>query len=131
MDWRIAYTRSDGGGAIVTPIAWARKVSAVTMAGKCKIIDPPRPLDLVAGRPVDLTSMQAFAPEWAESEDEFLSRVKGKAVPPEATDIIVVRVSELPDLKDRHAFVIRDGKLTVDPDKPRVKQYLPSPDDSA
>jgi hypothetical protein len=124
MDRRIAYTRADGGVTVVTSVPWARMVSSALIDGERVAVDPPRPLDLAAGRPLGALDMQAMEPEWSESENDFLERVAAKAIPADATDIIVLDAADLPDRAMRHAWVIVKGKLIVDPNAERRLQYV-------
>jgi hypothetical protein len=89
---KIIYTRPDGGLSIVNPAPWARLCAAITVAGERLVMSPPVPFDgLVRAHKTDQLS-----PEWAETEDEFIARVRGKDVPADALDVRVVDEAAIP-----------------------------------
>ena len=62
--------------------------------------------------------LKTLAPEWAETEDEFLSRLKARAVPPDARHVRYVDASSIP--QDRTYRNALKHDLTFDMDKCRA-----------
>lgn len=109
---KIIYTSADGSLAVCTPVEGARLATAVTLA------------DGTVLRSADPVSVDRFlrrwpvagaVAEWAESEDEFVERIKAKDVPPDATNVIVADASVLPVSREkRRAWRIDAGQVVVD-----------------
>jgi hypothetical protein len=102
---------------VVNPAEGARLAYAV-MAGGSDIrrSKTPVPVDQLLRRwPVD-----GVTAEWAESEDEFIGRIRAKDVPANAGNVLIVDASEIPaDRTFRDAWAIDGGKLGHDMVKAR------------
>lgn len=115
---RIAYVRPDGGLSILTPAPWARLVSAITIDGDRSALAAPTPFDAL----VRVHKTEDLSPEWAESEDAFIERIRMKDVPADALDIRIVEQSDLPaDRTFRNAWhITAGGGVEVHMDKARA-----------
>lgn len=96
---KIAYSKPDGGVAIVTPAPFARLVSQVTFNRKAVTIDPPQPFD----RFVRQFKTADLSPVWAESEADFFGRIAAKDVPAGAFWKLIDD-SEVPPRETREAY---------------------------
>lgn len=57
---------------------------------------------------------------WAETEDEFVARIRAKDIPDDATNVTIVEDTDLPSRKFRNAWKQNaEGKPTVDMPKAR------------
>lgn len=104
---RIAYTRPDGAVSIVSPAPMARHVKSIIVGGEKISVEPTR-FDVF----VTQYGTQDLSPEWAETESEFLERVRVGAVPDDAVDVAIV--DEIPeDRSTRASWALVDGKVVA------------------
>jgi len=114
---KIAYVRPDGGVSVVHPVLQARRVGAITVDG-VRIETDPTPFEQL----IRLYGTDNLSPEWAETEDEFLDRIRNRDVPADA--LVVIVVDELPDDRtNRAAWVVVDGRLVVAPPSSNPDDY--------
>ena len=89
---------------VCTPDICARLIASVTVGGARVPFASPTPLyhavatHKLVGSNID-EMLATLSPEWAESEDAFLDRVRQRSVPPDAIHVRVVDASAIP--KDR------------------------------
>jgi len=90
---KIIFTRPDESLSVVVPAEGSRLASRVRLADGAELVaDTPRPVDsFVRGWPVD-----GAAPEWAETEEQWLARVIAKSCPPDAANVHTIDASEVP-----------------------------------
>lgn len=116
----IAFTRADGGTSVVHPHNGARLVRNALIDGHRVNYDPPIRLDEIHRRWTPEIEA-ALAPEWAETDDEFLERVARKAIPDDAADVIVIDKRQIPaDRTFREAWSVTGGAVAVDMGKART-----------
>lgn len=112
---RIVYQRSDGGLSVVHPFEGARLALAVTVDGVTRSSECPQTVDSfyrrwpVAGAVVD----------WAETEDEFVSRLAEKEAAKGRTPIIVEEVGVPTDRTFRDAWQLSGTKIEHNMEKCR------------
>lgn len=113
----IVYTHSDGGVRYVIPAPGARLARNVRLAdGTVLMSDVPQPVDRFLRR----WPVEGATPEWAETEEEFLQRIRAKDIPPDAQNVAVVDVGELPrDRTFREAWKLSGGRVEYDLQKCR------------
>ena len=92
----IVYTRPDGGLSVCRPALNARlcvvgEKDATTVV---PFYAAQREADLLA-LPYD-EAVAALSPRWAETEDEFVARVRELSVPADADGVRIADESELP-----------------------------------
>ena len=101
---KIAYRRPDGGVSIVVPAPLARLVSVVERGGEVVKVPAYRLFRSGDAIPADV--------RWAETEEEFLARVRAKDVPSDA--VAVVEVDDVPmDRTFRDAWDVDDSGVSV------------------
>jgi hypothetical protein len=89
----ISYTRPDGGTSIVRPAAGARLATSVSLADGTRLTsDGPQPVNRFAHR----WPIEGATAEWAETENEFIGRVRARSIPPDAPNITIVDESAIP-----------------------------------
>jgi len=109
----IAYTHPNGGTSICRPAPWARLVAAFTLNGR-HVLNPPVPFDLLVAQ----FNTESLAPEWAETENQFLTRIRLKDVPADATAVRIIDAADIP--VDR---TFRDAlKIDLTHDMPRARE---------
>lgn len=114
---KIVFTRADGGVSVMGPCEGARLAYSVTLPDGSKFSSQAAcPVDTFLRRwPVDGASV-----EWAETIDEFYARIIAKDVPKDATNLVMVNESEIPqDRTFRDALAIIDEKIVYDMPKCR------------
>jgi hypothetical protein len=106
----IAYTRPDGGVTVMRAAPGARLARAITVDGQRIESAEPVPVDaFMRGWPVD-----GAVADWAETEDEFIERMRAAHVPAEATDVTVIDESAVPaDRTQRDRWRIKDGAIVI------------------
>lgn len=117
----IVYTRPDGGLSVRRPALGARLALFVTLKDGSRIPSAGP----VTPRPVDQFLRQwpvaGATAEWAESEDQFLQRIRAKDVPANATDVQIVDEAAIPsDRAFRNAWKAAGAAVAVD--MPRARQ---------
>lgn len=113
---RIAYRRPDGGLSIVIPVEGGRLARSVTIDGETMKAAPPVPVSLMCG---NWPKVGATA-EWAETEDEFATRIAEKDVPAGALDVAIIEADSLPaDRTFRDAWALSGGTVGHDMAKAR------------
>ena len=100
MTRKIIYTRPDGGLSVVHPVEGGRLANFITLADgtilpKAPVITP-LPVDRILRR----WPVEGAVVSWAETEDEFVSRIALKDVPSDALAQRICDESEIP--VDRH-----------------------------
>lgn len=115
----IVYTRPDGGLSVCRPAEGARLAFFITLNDGTRLPTSPftaRAVDSVKrGWPVT-----GAVVEWAESEDEFISRILKKDIPADATNVQVVGESAIPsDRTFRNAWKAGSGLVEYDMEKCR------------
>ncbi len=131
MDKRIIFNPASGGPAVVlTPAPQAR---GCTLNDDGERLFAAFPNDaavvkaMLACTPADMADKLAnpfpglttriYRPETSK---EFVVRVAAKDVPPDARDVTVIDVADVPtDLVFRNAWIVRDGRLVYDMPKAR------------
>lgn len=119
---RIAYAAPDGSVAIVIPSIGARLCSSVRAADGIsrKPYSPPVSFDRIAKGMSFAQATVIYDPEWSETEDQFVERVRQKDVPSDAKTVILVEEEDLPPRMDpktkhlRNAWRISGRKVVVD-----------------
>lgn len=108
----IIYSRPDGGVSICRPIEGARLALSVTQADGTVIrSETPRPVDTFARR----WPVAGATAEWAETEEEFIERIRQKDVDKNATNVLVVDEAAIPaDRAHRRAWRLNAGVIAVD-----------------
>lgn len=110
---KIAYTNSAGGLEILHPVEGARLAYAVldSQGKDIKRSATPVAVDtLLRGWPVE-----GATAEWAETEDEFVARIRQKDVPAGAVGVQVIDTSIIPsDRTHRRAWRLNAGVIEVD-----------------
>lgn len=109
---KIVYTQVNGVCAVVHPCEGARLALSVTLADGTRLSAAnARPVDaFLRGWPVS-----GATAEWAETEDEFVERIRQKDVPANATDVLIVDESALPaDRAFRNAWRVGAGGIGCD-----------------
>ena len=110
----IAYTRPDGGLSLISPVEGARLAVAITLADGTQLAArEPRPVDSFLRRwPVEGAKVQ-----WAETEDEFIARIRQKDVPADALSVVTLEAAALPERAYRDAWEIANGAVVVNAPK--------------
>lgn len=114
---KIIYTRPDGGISVVHPAEGFRLATALKQNGKILVrSEVAVPVDsLRRGWPIPGVTAQ-----WAETEGEFVARVRAKVVPADAINVQVVDGSTIPsDRTFRDAWAVNGGAVAVDMPKAR------------
>ena len=119
---KIIYTRFDGGLSVANPVEGARLAFSIT------VLENGRVRKLWAGGntggvplaalPVDTIlrgwPVEGASAEWAETEDQFLTRVLAKVVPDDAVNVRICDAAEIPtDRTFRNAWEDGDGGIKV------------------
>jgi hypothetical protein len=106
---KIVYSHG-GRACICHPAEGARLIRTLTLSDGTVLGDKESPVHadtLLRTWPID----GAIA-DWAETESEFLDRIKSKDVPEGATDVLIIDSSEIPaDRKFRDAWRISEGRI--------------------
>lgn len=110
----IVYRSAQGRVEICYPAPWARLCEAVTAGDARIVLDPPTRFDVQVRR----FGTDDLAPEWAETEEDFVARIAARDVPENATDIGVVDVEEIPG--DRTYRGAWNPDLSIDMDTART-----------
>lgn len=108
----IAFERDDGGVSVSYPAEGARLALSVTLAGGNVLGDgaTPRAVDtFLRGWPIT-----GAVARWAESEDQFVARVRDKVIPAGALAFIVDDSAIPQDRTFRDAWAIQGGAVAVD-----------------
>jgi hypothetical protein len=110
----IVFTRPDGGVSVCRPAEGARLAFAVTIDGATISSETPRPVDGFLRRwPVDGAVVQ-----WAETEDEFVERIKLKDTPANAVDVRIIDAATIPaDRSMRAAWRLGPSGIEIDTTK--------------
>lgn len=112
---KIIYTRSDGGVSVVSPAEGQRLATKVLAAFGIVLFQVGTPL------PVEQISRIwkiLFGVEWAETEDEFVTRIAAKDVPT-GTPFQIVEQSAIPQDRAFHNAWKQAG-ATIEHDLPRA-----------
>lgn len=112
---KVIFARPDGGLSIVTPAEGARLALSVTLGNE--IFENVQEGERVA-QPVDQFlrrwPVEGAVAEWAESEPEFVERIRATTVP-RGTKSILLDDTDLPeDRATRDAWRLVDGAVAVD-----------------
>lgn len=123
---KIIYTHPDGGLSVIHPTVGARLAFFITLADGA-VLPPGANSEAAAGippQPVD--SILRFWPvpgavaKWAETEDQFVARIRAKDVPADAIDVQIVDESAIPtDRTFRNAWTAGAGRVEHDMAKAR------------
>jgi len=89
---KIVYTRPDGGISVVSPAEGARLANSVTLANGTVLSGGPRSVDQFLRR----WPVAGAVAQWAETEDEFLARVRARSVPANASGVRIVNDTDIP-----------------------------------
>ena len=128
---KIIYTRPDGGLSVVHPVEGARLGHSITLADGTVLDsnDPVQRLTKQAPQPVPVDELRRGWPvagaiaNWAETEDEFLARVKAKVLPADAINSQIVDEAAVPtDRTFRNAWEQAGATVTVSMAKARNLQ---------
>lgn len=88
----IVYSRPDGGLSVCTPHEGARLATSIRLDGAFVESRGPVPVDsFLRGWPVS-----GAEATWAESEEEFIARVRSLSVPGDAHDVATIERDQLP-----------------------------------
>lgn len=106
----IAYETIDGTLAIVTPVPGARLAHSIIVDGRVLASETSQPVDqFLRGWPIE-----GAVAEWAETEDEFVNRVRVLVVPRDVVKNTIVDHTELPsDREFRDAWRLDDASRVV------------------
>lgn len=103
----IIYTKPDGGMQILLPMGGGRLANSITVNNKT-----------YSGKSVPVSDLfrywwlEGAVIDWAESDDEWITRIAAKDVPANSIDVFIVDESEIPkDCTFRPAWEILDGKI--------------------
>lgn len=104
----VVYTRPDGGVTELFPSPFARLCSGFVLNGETQTLEQVCPLDILQ------RTFGAIEPIYAETEDEFVSRIAAKDVPAGATNVTCLDFEGLPsDPATRGAWEIVNGQVVV------------------
>lgn len=110
---KIIFTRPDGGLSVVTPAQGARLATALLERDGTVFASSEKPIPV--GRFLRIWPAEGYTAVWAETEDEFVARIRAKDVPADAIDVQVVDESAIPaDRTFRDAWKARAGGVEVD-----------------
>jgi hypothetical protein len=114
---RILYTRPDGGLSIVNPALGGRLVASFNDDK----FSPPITADRIAVETAVLVALSDNGQiKWAETEDEWIARIRAKDVPSWAINTTILDESKIPtDRTFRDAWQLVDGNVVVDMSKAR------------
>lgn len=114
---KIIFTRPDGGLSVVHPAEGARLAVSVTLADGTRLVaSAPQPVDRYLRR----WPVAGAIPEWAETEEAFVTRIAGKDVPADAMGVRIVDENALPsDRGFRDAWSASDSGIVIDMSKAR------------
>jgi hypothetical protein len=117
----IIYTRPDGGLSVCRPSEGARLAFFITLVDGTRLPSGGAPS---TARPVDSIlrrwPVAGAVAEWAESEDEFVERVRRKDVPPDALNVQIIDEAAIPaDRAFRNAWKAGVGCVECDMQKAR------------
>lgn len=124
---KIIYTRQDGGLSVVHPVEGARLAFSIMLADGTvlpKGADTPKFKD-AAPVPVDSIlrrwPVEGAVPRWAETEDEFVTRIAVKDVPADAIGMQIVDATAVPaDRTFREAW--KSGISGIVHDMPKCRE---------
>jgi len=106
----VVYSSPDGGVTEVIPSPFARLCSGFDSGGVLTTVDPPTALDILT----QAIGAIPFTPIYAETEEEFVSRIQAKDVPQDAPNQTVLDDSALPGPETlRYAWVLNNGLVSV------------------
>lgn len=144
---RIVYTRPDGRMGNIGPAPGARLVSEIIVDGRSEVFKKPVPLDRLQANIARLKAAGVTVEEvFAETEDEFVARIRAKDVPmmivnpPEGTPDMLLRAqavglglsfvetpstvvdeTDLPDRWFRNAWTLPVGGGPIEIDMPKAR----------
>ena len=90
----IIYMRPDGGLSVCRPNEGARLAYLITLQDGAVLsaINPPQPVDAILRR----WPVEGAVADWAESEDQFVARIRAKDVPADAQNVQIIEESAVP-----------------------------------
>lgn len=110
----VVYSNTSGGVSELFPSPYARLCSGFISDGVTTDVTPSVSLDQL-GMALDGIN---FDPVFSETEEEFVSRIASKDVPPDATNILYVDFEDLPSEDGaRDAWEIHEGRVVVSAEK--------------
>lgn len=110
---KVIYTRPDGGMSVFNPCEGARLAFGVLDAAGNYIAVSAKPLPV--DRFMRRWPVAGVTAQWAETEDEFISRVAAKSVPADASNVQIVEPDVIPtDRTFRNAWKPDAGAVVVD-----------------
>lgn len=131
---KIIYARPDGSVEVFTPAEGARLANFITFPDGSRLpnvvttsYNVSSVTDNAAPLPVDQIlrrwPVAGATADWAETEDEFIERLRPKVVPVDALDVRVVTETEIPaDRTFRGAWMLGPNGIEHDMDKAREIQ---------